>query len=153
MVLGILRIETWFGRCYGSYNAFPALLHTLRIGAKREQWVQDEVAALIMYCRTKGCNPNTLRSSSRGAIGYSQFLPSNYWLFAVDADGDDGVDLFTHPDAIVSIARFLVERGLWISNDTRQRHRNAVWRYNPSYTHYVDPVFKYADAIKKLLPK
>ena len=151
VLLGMLRIETWFGKCAGGYNALPALFETYTIGAKSWNWFIDEARALVRYCLLKECDPNTLVSSSRGALGFPQFLPSNFFRFAVDGDGDGDINLFSDADAIISMANFLSSRGGWTHGINRKQQRRAVWKYNPTYQGYVDPVFGYANAIRPLL--
>lgn len=151
IILGIFRMENWFGVCIGAYHALPALFYTFQDERKSWQWTIDEMRALIRYCNAKECDPNTLPSSERGALGYAQFLPSNFFKYAVDGNGDGEVDLFAHPDAIMSTGRFLAERGGWIRGLDREQQKRAVWHYNPTYYAYVDPVFQYADAIRPLL--
>lgn len=151
VLLGILRMETWFGECAGQYNALPALFNTFKEGVKSKQWVLDEMIALILYCDIKECDPNSLQSSSRGAIGFTQFLPTNYFRYAVDGDGDGEINLYTDADAIMSTVNFLIERGGWEPSASPYMQRRAVYRYNPTYSGYVDPVFRYAEAIKVLL--
>ena len=41
----------------------------------------------------------------------SQFMPSNYRKLAVDGDDDGDIDLFTHADAIHSVANYLKVHG------------------------------------------
>jgi hypothetical protein len=47
-----------------------------------------------------------------GAMGQTQFLPSNFLAFAVDADGDGRRDLWgSAPDVLASTANFLARSG------------------------------------------
>jgi hypothetical protein len=55
-----------------------------------------------------------MRSSWAGAIGLTQFMPSEYYQHADDGDGDGKVDLFDSvPDALASAARQLANKG-WV---------------------------------------
>ena len=53
-----------------------------------------------------------MRSSWGGAMGLTQFLPSEYYDYGVDFDGDGRVDIWTSvPDALASAAKQLVDKG------------------------------------------
>jgi membrane-bound lytic murein transglycosylase B len=62
-----------------------------------------------------------MATSSAGAIGYGQFLPSSW-----DAFGEGG-DPYDYRDAIPAMARYLVAAG--VATDIP----NAVWAYNHSW--------------------
>ena len=62
-----------------------------------------------------------MTSSWAGAFGQTQFIPSAYFKYAVDGDGDGKSDLWHSPaDALASAANLLVQSG-W--------ERNAAWGY------------------------
>jgi len=53
-----------------------------------------------------------MRSSWGGAIGMTQFLPSEFYKYAVDFDGDGRIDLWRSvPDALASAAKQLAGKG------------------------------------------
>jgi membrane-bound lytic murein transglycosylase B len=53
-----------------------------------------------------------MRSSWAGAMGHTQFLPSDFYKHAIDFDGDGRRDIWrSTPDALASIARYLVGWG------------------------------------------
>ena len=62
-----------------------------------------------------------MATSSAGAIGYGQFLPSSWEAFG------EGGDPYDYHDAIPAMARYLVAAG--VSTDIP----NAVWAYNHSW--------------------
>mgnify|MGYP002390767984 CR=1 FL=1 len=77
-----------------------------------------------------------------GAIGWSQFLPSNVPRYGADGDGDGKIDLFQPDDAIFSVANYLRAFG-WRPTASRAEKEKAVHRYNHS-TPYVDAVLTLA---------
>ena len=79
-----------------------------------------------------------------------QFLPGNVELFGRDGDGDLRVDVFTGPDAIHSVANFLLHHG-WTADEDMDRGQmeRVVWAYNRSDS-YVKTVLTMAD---KLAPE
>ena len=53
-----------------------------------------------------------MRSSWAGAMGMTQFLPSEFYRHGVDFDGDGRIDIFNSvPDALASAAQQLVNKG------------------------------------------
>jgi membrane-bound lytic murein transglycosylase B len=59
-----------------------------------------------------GVPRSDLRSSWGGAMGLTQFLPSEYFNYAVDFDGDGRADIWRSvPDALASAAKQLVGKG------------------------------------------
>jgi hypothetical protein len=65
-----------------------------------------------------------LSVSSAGAVGWMQFLPSTWKLWAVDANGDGKADPYNPVDAIFTAARYLhaagASKNLW----------NSIFAYN-----------------------
>jgi hypothetical protein len=58
-----------------------------------------------------------MRSSWGGALGLTQFLPSDYYRYAVDFDGNGRADIWhSVPDALASAAKQLQARG-WRSGE------------------------------------
>jgi membrane-bound lytic murein transglycosylase B len=74
-------------------------------------------------------------------MGFCQFLPSSLKTCGVAAKGDGRVDLFTHDDAIFSVACYLHKSGFQLRN--RASWRRAVYNYNHSDA-YVDTVLTLA---------
>jgi soluble lytic murein transglycosylase-like protein len=84
-----------------------------------------------------GTNLNT---SSAGAVGWMQFLPSTWRRWGVDASGDGVADPMDPADAIYSAARYLQAAG--IQHDVRR----AIWAYNPLAS-YVNMVLSIAASL------
>lgn len=78
-----------------------------------------------------------LSTSSAGAIGWMQFLPSTWESYGVDATGDGVADPYDPRDAIFSAANLLR------ANRADRDLRGAIWLYNHSW-HYVDTVLSFA---------
>src|SRR5260370_19432842 len=57
-------------------------------------------------------DPLSVKGSYAGAMGEQQFMPSNYRRYAVDADADGHIDLWTNwPDVCASVGNYLKEHG------------------------------------------
>ena len=153
IILAILRLETYFGRCLGNSKALSALVREYWSyqyrPARRAQALRD-IQSLIRLCRKQNCDPNALQSSWAGAIGIAQFLPSSIEAYGVARGGRDTLrtNLYTDIDSIMSIPNYLIKRG-WRANN-RAAQEDSVLEYNRSPT-YVALVFKYANAIRERL--
>jgi membrane-bound lytic murein transglycosylase B len=111
-----------------------------RRAARRQAWAAREFRALT------GLHPmadwGRLEGSWAGAMGIPQFLASSWAAYGADGDGDGRVDLYSMPDAIFSVGRYLRENG-WRGEMDETRRRKALKRYNQS-EHYVDAVLRLA---------
>lgn len=118
IILGVLGVETLYGRMTGKYRVMDALT-TLAFAypetANRDvrmRYFRGELEQALLYARENNIDPFSLQGSFAGAIGWPQFMPGSIRNFAVDFDGDGKIDLRNSPqDAIGSIASFLVRHG------------------------------------------
>ncbi len=119
----------------------------LRKAEKKSDWGYSELKALIKFTTQEGIAPETIKGSYAGAMGIPQFMPSNALTLATDGDNNGRVDLFSHDDAIFSVANYLKHHG-WKSDITRQRQHEVLFRYNHS-NYYVDTLLKISDKLKQ----
>jgi membrane-bound lytic murein transglycosylase B len=91
-------------------------------------------------------DPVAIKGSYAGAMGISQFMPSNIPELAKDGNNDGSIDLFNHADAIASIAFYLKHHG-WKPGISRQKAEKVVHHYNHS-ERYVDTVLKISKLLK-----
>jgi len=113
----------------------------------KSDWAYRELKALIEHARDQGLDAVAIKGSYAGAMGLSQFMPSNAVKLGVDGNKDGTVDLFDDADAIFSIARYLEHHG-WVKGISRKKAHRVIRHYNNS-TYYADGVLAVADALKK----
>jgi membrane-bound lytic murein transglycosylase B len=116
IVVGIIGVETLYGRHMGSFRVIDALA-TLSLDfppgrRDRSAFFREELGQLFVLAHSEGIDPSTLRGSYAGAMGMPQFMPSSWNRYAVDFDGDGRVDLHgSVADVIGSVAHYLAEFG------------------------------------------
>jgi len=110
VVLAIWGRETDYGSEHQPHDAIRALATQAYIG-KRKEFFQNEFLHLLKMLQD-GVPRSDLRSSWGGAMGLTQFLPSEYYKYAVDFDGDGRADIWhSVPDALASAAKQLAGKG------------------------------------------
>lgn len=109
VIAGILGLETNFGRFTGSARVLDALATQGFDHPTRSPFFFSELREFFVLCRDTRRDPVEAKGSYAGAMGWAQFMPSNYRRLAVDFDSDGNRDLWSAADAIGSIARYLVE--------------------------------------------
>ena len=114
---------------------------------KKSQWAYAELKALLTFAQREGIDPVAVKGSYAGAMGISQFMPSNVLALATDGNNDGKVNLFEHADAIHSIANYLKEFG-WTPGINRQQAHKILYQYNHS-NYYVDTLLKISDKLKE----
>ncbi|RZF26410.1 lytic murein transglycosylase B [Paraburkholderia sp. UYCP14C] len=128
MIVGIIGVETIYGRYMGNFRVLDALT-TLSFDypntanrADRQATFRKNLEDYLVWTRDAQIDPNTVLGSYTGAIGIPQFLPSSIVQYAVDYEGNKRIDLRTSDaDAIGSVANYLRQNG-WESG------RPVVWR-------------------------
>ena len=128
VIVGILTVESGLGSNTGKYPVFnvfaslavmdtPEVIQEVGLTASRDRlkkkaaWARRELTVFLEYCASHRLDPFSLSGSWAGAMGYCQFLPSSLQSCGVAANGKGPVDLFTHDDAIFSIACYLQKSG------------------------------------------
>jgi len=108
----ILGVETYYGRQTGSYRVLDALVTLAFDYPARAKFFRDELEQFLLLTRDARLDPSSVKGSYAGAMGAPQFMPSNYRRYAVDADADGHIDLWTNwPDVCASVGNYLKEHG------------------------------------------
>jgi membrane-bound lytic murein transglycosylase B len=117
-----------------------------RKAEKKSKWAYRELKAFLDHTIIERIDPVEIKGSYAGAMGISQFMPSNIPELAKDGNNDGSIDLFNHADAIASIAYFLKHHG-WKPGISRKKAQKVVHHYNHS-DQYVDAVLKISKLLK-----
>ncbi|MDX2204339.1 MAG: lytic murein transglycosylase [Hyphomicrobiaceae bacterium] len=115
-VLAIWGRETAFGAHKLSYDAIQALANQAYLGRRKDLFRTELLNALKML--EAGIPRERMRSSWAGALGLTQFMPSEYFTTAYDLDGDGRKDIWSNVgDALASAANQLKQKG-WVKGLT-----------------------------------
>ncbi|MCK7543909.1 lytic murein transglycosylase B [Marinobacter bryozoorum] len=107
VIAAIIGVETWYGRYRGSYRVLDALATLAFDYPPRSRFFRSELKQFFLMVREQGFQPEQLKGSYAGAMGYGQFIASSYRHYAVDFDNDGVADIFDNPvDAIGSVANY-----------------------------------------------
>ena len=110
VVLAIWARETDYGSERQPHDALQVLATQAYAGKRKDFFRNEFLHALKML--QDGVPRANLRSSWGGAMGLTQFLPSEYYKYAVDFDGDGHADIWhSVPDALASAAKQLKDKG------------------------------------------
>jgi lytic murein transglycosylase len=111
MLLAIWGRETDFGRYRNSLDAVRVLATQAYVGRRKELFREEILLALQMIAEGH-IRRADMKSSWAGAIGLTQFLPSDFYKHGVDFDGDGRIDIWNSvPDALASAAKQLADKG------------------------------------------
>ena len=106
VVLAIWARETDYGGYQLPLDAIRTLATQAYTGKRKDFFRNEFLHALKML--QDGVPRSDMRSSWGGAVGLTQFLPSEYYKYAVDFDGDGRPDIWRSvPDALASAAKQL----------------------------------------------
>jgi lytic murein transglycosylase len=120
VLLAIFGRESDYGRARDTHDAIRVLATQAYFGKRKEKFREELLLALKML-QDGLVKPSDMKSSWAGAMGLTQFLPSDFYKYAVDFDGDGRRDIWNSvPDALASTAKQLVDKG-W--------QRDLRWAY------------------------
>ena len=129
VVVGVIGVETFYGRITGNHRVIDALA-TLAFDfpagrSDRSAYFRGELEEFFVLCAREGLDPQAVEGSFAGAMGLPQFMPGSVNRWAVDHDGDGHVDLLASAaDAVGSVANYLQVHGWQPGLDTH--HAVAV---------------------------
>lgn len=111
VIAAFWALESDFGSGMGNLPVLRSLA-TLAYDCRRGEMFREELLAALRIIDRGDLTPGEMIGSWAGELGQTQFLPTHYWNYAVDYDGDKRRDLIrSEVDVIGSSAHFLAELG------------------------------------------
>ena len=117
IIASIIGIETRYGRIKGNIRVIDSLSTLAFDYPRRSKFFKIQLEEFLLLSKEEQFNPEEIKGSIAGAMGYGQFMPDSYRDYAVDFDQDGVRDILNNPvDAIGSVANFLNKKGKWKPN-------------------------------------
>ena len=172
-IVGIIGVETYFGKNFGKTCIFDALTTLSFDTFRRSQYFTSELENFLLMSRDEGFDPRQPQGSWAGAMGYGQFMPSSFRKLAVDFNNDGHRDLWHPKDAVGSVAHYFSRSGWQFHNPVTKpaspandpavielstNEGNEYWRIYPNFkvikkynnsNKYAMAVHQLAQAIKQ----
>lgn len=112
ILIAIWGLETNYGSDSSGKFSVMRSLATLSYDCRRSEFFTAHLLDALRIVERGDLNLAQLRGGWAGEIGHTQFMPSGYYKYAVDFDGDGRRDLETSvPDMLASTANFLKGHG------------------------------------------
>jgi membrane-bound lytic murein transglycosylase B len=122
MIVGIIGVETYFGRITGKDRVLDSLATLAFDYPPRQTFFRNELVQFLMLTREEDIDALTPTGSYAGAMGRPQFMPSSFRAYAVDASGDGKRDIWNNwADVAGSVANYFVEHGWRNGEDVTSR--------------------------------
>lgn len=111
VILAIWGRETNFGNFRLPHNAIEVLATQAWLGRRKDMFRGEFLLALKILQEQHVTRP-AMKASWAGAMGHTQFLPTDFFKHGVDFDGDGHRDIWNSiPDALASAASQLRAKG------------------------------------------
>ena len=149
VILAIWGLETDFGTADMGRRPVIKTLATLAHDCRRSELFQGELIAALKILQRGDLTQKDLVGAFAGEIGQTQFLPSSYIKYGVDADGNGHVDLrHSAADVLASTANLLAKNG-WqrgqpygegTANFQAMREWNRSELYRKTIVYFADKI-------------
>ena len=116
VIAAIWGMESNYGSNFGNFSTIDALA-TLAFEGRRAAWAEKELIAALRIIDKGDIDAAHMIGSWAGAMGHTQFMPSVFLQYAVDADGDGRRDIWgSMADVAASTANYIASSG-WNSSE------------------------------------
>lgn len=134
IVVAIWGLESDFGAVRGNASVISAVA-TLAYDCRRSDFFRGQLIDALRVVERGDLTPQQMVGGLHGELGQTQFLPSSYYAFAVDFDGNGRRDLIRSTgDVLASTANYLKGYG-WRSGAgwmPGQANFNVIKQWNKS---------------------
>ena len=117
IIVGIIGVETYYGRITGGHRVLDALATLAFHYPPRAKFFRRELEEFLLLIREEEMQATDAFGSYAGAMGRPQFMPSSYRAYAVDSTGDGKRDIWNNwTDVAGSVANYFVRHG-WTTGE------------------------------------
>jgi peptidoglycan lytic transglycosylase B len=117
IIVGIIGVETYYGRITGGHRVLDALTTLAFYYPPRSKFFRSELEHFLLLVREEDMQAADAFGSYAGAMGRPQFMPSSYRAYAVDSTGDGKRDIWNNwKDVAGSVANYFNAHG-WRAGD------------------------------------
>lgn len=110
-LIALWAMESNFGKNMGNFSTINTLA-TLAHEGRRRHFFRNELLCALHIIQQKHIRAAEMESSWAGAMGQPQFMPSTFYYYAVDGDGDGKKDIWHNvTDVFASAANYLKAAG------------------------------------------
>jgi membrane-bound lytic murein transglycosylase B len=122
VLLAIWSMESNYGEILKNDKVMRSVVRSLATlgyaDKKRAKFARQQLIAALKILQRGDIDESHLTGSWAGAMGHTQFIPTSYQAYAVDADGDGRRDIWNSiPDALATAANLLKKNG-WQAGKT-----------------------------------
>lgn len=112
VITAVWGLESRYGERRGDIPTIEALA-TLAYDGRRGRFFEKQLIGALKILQSGDTTPARMVGSWAGAMGHTQFIPTSYLAYAVDATGDGRRDIWSNDpsDALASTAAYLKRFG------------------------------------------
>src|SRR5579863_10415327 len=111
VIVSFWGLESDFGANMGNYRSLPSLV-SLAYDCRRADRFRPQLLDALRLIQRGDLRPDEMIGSWAGELGQTQMMPSEYYKYGVDYDGDGKRNLLRSvPDVLASTANYLVGLG------------------------------------------
>src|SRR4029077_19325233 len=111
VIVAFWALESDFGANMGNYRTLSAIA-SLAYDCRRADRFRPQLLDALQLIQRGDLRPQEMIGSWAGELGQTQMMPSEYYRYAVDYDGDGARNLLRSvPDVLASTANYLVGLG------------------------------------------
>ncbi|MFY9692304.1 MAG: lytic murein transglycosylase, partial [Xanthobacteraceae bacterium] len=111
VIVSFWGLESDFGANMGNYRSLPSLV-SLAHDCRRADRFRAQLLDALRLIQRRDLTPDEMIGSWAGELGQTQMMPSEYYKYGVDYDGDGKRNLLRSvPDVLASTANYLVGLG------------------------------------------
>jgi membrane-bound lytic murein transglycosylase B len=112
-LVALWGIETDYGKMTGGFPVLDAVA-TLAYGGSRSDFFRSELLYALRIVDRGHISPDKMVGSWAGATGQLQFMPSTFYSYAVDYNGDGRIDIWNNLEDIFASAANYLSRSGWV---------------------------------------